>query len=80
MGKQALPRDWKEARRQRAFALKAQGWQPRAIARAFGVSDAAVSQWLAARHERGAEAWRAKRPPRGPVKRTSAQLGLLPAL
>jgi hypothetical protein len=45
MTKHALPQDWKEARRQRAFELKAQGWQQRAIARAFGVSDAAVSQW-----------------------------------
>src|SRR5918999_657229 len=80
MDKHALPRDWKEARRQRAFELKAQGWQQRAIARAFGVSDAAVSQWMAARHERGAEAWRAKRHPSGPVKLTSAQLGLLPEL
>jgi hypothetical protein len=39
MDKHALPQDWKEARRQRAFELKAQGWQQRAIARALGVSD-----------------------------------------
>jgi transposase len=80
MDKHALPRDWKEARRERAFELKAQGWQQRAIARAFGVSDAAVSQWMAARREHGAEAWRARRHPSGPVKLTSAQLGLLPEL
>jgi transposase len=78
MDKHAFPHDWKEARRQRAFELKAQGWQQRAIARAFGVSDAAVSQWMAARRARGAEAWRAKQHPRGPVKLTSAQLGRLP--
>ena len=80
MDKRALPHDWKEARRQRAFELRAQGWQQRAIARAFGVSDAAVSQWMAARCERGVEAWRTKRHPSGPVKLTSAQLGLLPEL
>jgi transposase len=80
MDKHALPQDWKEARRQRAFELKAQGWQQRAIARAFGVSDAAVSQWMVARHERGVEAWRAKRHPSGPVKLTGAQLALLPEL
>jgi transposase len=80
MDKYAVPNDWKEARRKRAFELKAQGWQQRAIARAFGVSDAAVSQWMAAMHERGTDAWRAKRHPRGPVKLTKAQLELLPEL
>ena len=78
MTKHALPQDWKEARRKRAFERQAQGWQPRAIARAFGVSDAAVSQWMAARRERGPEAWHAKRHPRGPVKLTSTPLGRLP--
>jgi transposase len=80
MTKHALPQDWKEARRKRAFELQAQGWQQRAIARAFGVSDTAVSQWMAARRERGPEAWHAKQHPSGPVKLTSIQLERLPEL
>jgi transposase len=80
MTKHALPQNWKEARRKRAFELQTQGWQQRAIARAFGVSDAAVSQWMAARRERGTEAWHDKRHPSGPIKLTSTQLGLLPEL
>ena len=39
--------DWKEWRRFRALALKYQGWSQRAIAEALGVSEAAVSRWLA---------------------------------
>ena len=39
-----------------------------------------MSSWMAARRELGAEAWRAKRLPSGPVKLTSAPLGLLPAV
>ena len=80
MDKHAFPHDWKEARRQRAFELKAQGWQQRAIARAFGVSDAAVSQWVAETRVRGREAWRAKPRPTGPMKLTPDQLHLVPEL
>ena len=39
---------WREQRRQRAFVLSAQGWRQSRIAEALGVSQAAVSQWLAA--------------------------------
>jgi predicted transcriptional regulator len=38
--------NWKEARRLPAWHLKQQGWAQRQIAGAFGVSEAAVSQWL----------------------------------
>jgi transposase len=41
------PRDWREARRLRAWELKRQGWQQRTIAAALGVTPGAVSQWLA---------------------------------
>lgn len=40
------PIDWREARRIRAWELYHQGWRQRDIARALGVSDAAVSQWI----------------------------------
>ena len=80
MDKNSPPHDWKEARRRRAFALKTQGWQQRAIAHAFGVSDAAVSQWVAVMRKHGPGAWRAKQHPSGPVKLSSEQLRLLPEL
>ena len=46
----ATPKKWREQRRQRAFALKAQGWKQNQIAEALGVSQAAISQWLAQEH------------------------------
>jgi transposase len=48
--------DWKELRRRRALALKHDGWKQQAIAEALGVSKGAVSQWVTAVRERGAEA------------------------
>jgi transposase len=40
------PSDWREARRIRAWELHQQGWTQTQIARALGVSDAAVSKWM----------------------------------
>jgi len=45
--------DWREWRRLRAWELEQQGWAPRDIAEALGVSRAAVSQWLSAAAEGG---------------------------
>jgi transposase len=39
-------RDWREARRQRAWELHHKGWKQCLIAEALGVSQGAVSQWL----------------------------------
>ena len=39
--------DWREWRRFRGLELARQGWVHRDIAAALGVSEAAVSQWLA---------------------------------
>jgi transposase len=75
-----FPNTWKEARRQRAFELKQHGWKQQAIAEAFAVSPAAVSQWLAKAQEDGVAAWRAKPRPTGPIKLTEAQLRLIPGL
>ena len=47
------PQDWREWRRLRAWELEQQGWAPRDIAEALGVSRAAVSQWLSAAAEGG---------------------------
>ncbi len=53
--------DWREGRRLRAFELKEQGWKQRDIARALGITEGAVSQWMKrAKEEGGAEGLRRK--------------------
>src|SRR5690242_16512561 len=59
------PRRWDEGRRLRAWQLKQQGWKQADIARALGVTEGAISQWLKRARERGVEALR-HRPPPGP--------------
>jgi transposase len=62
----------------RALTLKREGWAQRAIARALGVSDPAVSQWLAIAQRDGIEALRSHPAP-GPVPRlTNEQERLIP--
>jgi transposase len=75
-----FPKTWKEGRRKRALELKQSGWKQCEIAEAFGVTAAAVSQWVAEAHAGGRESWQAKPRPRGPVKLTSAQLQMIPEL
>jgi transposase len=45
--------DWREWRRFQALRLVRRGWKPRDIAEALGVSEGAVSQWLAQVRDRG---------------------------
>ncbi len=46
--------DWREGRRLRAFELNQQGgWKQREIAKALGVSEGAVSQWMKREREGG---------------------------
>jgi transposase len=71
-------RDWKEWRRMRALALKQQGWTQRAIAEALGVSEQAVSQWLASVQQGGPEALRSHPAPGSPPKLTADQRRLIP--
>ena len=66
-------------RRRRAVELKQQGWTQRRIAEAFGVSEAAVSQWLSEYARRGEAAFE-RRQHRGPRKLTAEQLRKLPLL
>src|SRR5215208_4814982 len=74
------PRDWREGRRLRAWALHQQGWTGTAIAEALGVTKGAVSRWLKRAREGGAEALY-RQPPPGPTPRlTVEQLGQLPGL
>ena len=65
-------RDWKEWRRMRAVKLKREGWSQREIAEALGVSDPAVSHWLAVAGRDGVEALRS-RPAAGRVPRLTAE-------
>src|ERR687886_890271 len=74
------PRDWREERRLRAWALHQQGWMGKTIAEALGVSKGAVSQWLKRVREGGVEALYSQPPP-GPTPRlTTEQLAQLPRL
>ena len=72
--------DWREERRKQAWKLKEEGWQQKDIARALGVSEGAVSQWLKRGREGGIEALKAH-PPKGVQPRLSAeQKAQIPAL
>ena len=62
----------------RALALKQQGWTQRAIAEALGVSEPAVSQWLAAARRAGPDALRSHPPPGAAPKLTAGQKRLIP--
>jgi transposase len=72
--------DWREERRKRAWKLKEQHWKQQDIAKALGVSEGAVSQWLKRGREGGLEALNAH-PPKGVTPRLSAeQKAQIPAL
>jgi transposase len=73
--------DWREERRKRAWALKQEGWPQKEIARALGVSEGAVSQWLKRAREVGGVAGLARRPPPGRMPRLrQEQRTQIPAL
>jgi transposase len=64
--------DWREGRRLRAWELKQQGWTQREIARALGVTEGAVSQWMKRARKNGVEGLR-KRTSLGAASRLSEQ-------
>ena len=72
------PRDWREARRLRAWELKQQGWKQRTIAAALGVTPGAVSQWLQRAAGGGAEALRNRLRPGPTPKLAPEQRARLP--
>ncbi len=74
------PTHWKEARRFQAWQLKQQGWSQRQIAEALGVSEGAVSQWMARARNAGPEALRRRPPPGAPRRLSAEQLARLPEL
>jgi transposase len=57
------PRDWQEGRRLRAWELHQQGWWQTQIAAALGVTQGAVSRFLARATIGGVEALRTRLPP-----------------
>jgi transposase len=69
-----------EWRRLRAWTLAQEGWTGRAIARALGVTEGAVSQWLKRARDHGPEALHHRMPPGPAPKLTAEQLAQLPAL
>jgi transposase len=74
------PQDWREARRLRAWELKAKGWSQTAIAEALGVSKAAVSDWMRRGREGGTEALRTQPKSGAPRRLTDKQWARLPGL
>jgi transposase len=65
--------DWREERRKRAWALKQEGWPQNGIARALGVSEGAVSQWLKRAREAGGVEALNRRPAPGMAPRLSVE-------
>ena len=79
--KAAPPKDWREARRKRAWVLKQQGGLQKHSAAAFGVSEGAVSQWLKRGREGGGLDALTHHPAPGRVARlTAEQRAQIPAL
>ena len=76
----SVPRDWREGRRFRAWALKQQGWPQHLIAAALGVTSGAVSQWLRRGREGGLDGLRCRIAPGPQPKLTAEQRALLPTL
>src|SRR5215211_1177433 len=74
------PKDWREGRRLRAWALKAKGWSQEKIAEALGVTAGAVSQWMRRGREGGVEALKQRVAPGPTPKLTMEQQAELPVL
>jgi transposase len=74
------PKDWREARRLRAWQLHEQGWKQKDIAAAFGVTEGAVSQWLKKARTQGVQALRHQPAPGAAPKLSPEQQAQLPAL
>jgi transposase len=73
-------KDWREARRFRAWQLKQEGWTQTRIAEALGVTPGAVSQWFKAVEEQGLEALHSRKGGGPKPKLSKEQLNRLPEL
>jgi transposase len=74
------PATWREGRRQRAWELSQSGWRQRQIATALGVSEGAVSQWLAQARHAGPAALKHRPRPGRPPRLSPEQQAQVPAL
>ena len=74
------PTDWREGRRLRAGALPQQGWSQKQIAVALGVTQGAVSQWIARGRAGGTVALRNRSRKGATPKLTQEQRERLPDL
>jgi len=72
--------DWKEWRRCRAWELYQQEWSQKALAKALGVTQGAVSQWMKVGAEQGKEGLQGKVAPGPSVQLNEGQMRKLPAL
>lgn len=72
--------DWREERRKRALELKEQGWKQEEIAKALGVTEGAVSQWMKKAREGGKEALKAHPAPGAKPRLTAEQRAQIPAV
>jgi transposase len=76
----SAPKDGKEVRRFQAGHLLQQDWSQRQTAAALGVTEGAVSRWIARAREEGPEALRHRPRPGAPCRLTAEQLARLPTL
>ena len=74
------PTDWREGRRLRAWDLHQQGWPQKQIAVALGVTQGAVSQWIARGRADGPDALRNRSRKGATPKLTEEQRERLPDL
>jgi|SRR5947209_2835362 len=80
MDTETPPQDWKEYRRLRAWELAQQDWKQCEIARALGVTEGAVSQWLKRARTEGKEALHSHPAPGPQPKLTADERARLPEL
>jgi transposase len=73
-------RDWREARRFRAWELHLKRWTQAQIAEALGVTEGAVSQWFKKVREKGLQSLRSRKGGGPKPKLTDEQLESLPDL
>ncbi len=72
--------DWREERRKRAWELKRQGWKQKEIAKALGVTEGAVSQWIKSGRAGGEEALKGHPAPGAKPRLTVEQQAQIPAV
>src|SRR5512142_2484456 len=72
------PEDWRAWRRMQAWRLKQLGWKQRDIAVALGVTEGAVSRWVARARDAGPAALLARPGPGHPTKLGPDQVRLIP--